>query len=463
MKKIGMLKAMRLCSQYRKLDPAGREALRDSRLREMVVWARENSPFYRESYRDLPENFTLADLPPVSKTQLMQRFDDWVTDPAVKLADVRMFMEDLDHIGRKYMGRYLVFTTSGSTGHPLVALCDETVNSVMGAVNAGRSMARKADLRSFMLRGGKTIGVFATGGFYLSNSSVRARLLQMPWKKRQMAVTSALLPAAQIVEQLNAFQPAMLGGYPSNLELLIDEQKSGRLRIHPVLIMTGGEFLSPDLRTRLSEAFDCYVQTAYACTEGGTIACECTEQRFHLNDDWVIVEPVDEHNRPVPDGTRSDKILLTNLFNFTQPYLRYEVTDRVVLHREPCACGSPSPWLTLEGRTDDTVRLMQDGREIAIPPLALYATLKEVQALRRFQLVSHPGNRMELRLIPAEGIPAQEAFSQAETALRAFLLTHGVKDCILSPADEAPQQHPGSGKFKHILCVASSEKEVQAL
>lgn len=33
--------------------------------------------------------------------------------------------------------------------------------------------------------------------------------------------------------------------------------------------MTGGEYLSDDLRERLADAFHCYVQTSYACTEGG--------------------------------------------------------------------------------------------------------------------------------------------------------------------------------------------------
>lgn len=80
-----------------------------------------------------------------------------------------------------------------------------------------------------------------------------------------MAVTSALLPISQIVDELNAFQPAMLGGYSTILELLMDEQKKGRLRISPVIIMTGGEYLSNPMREKLSEAFQCYVQTNYSC------------------------------------------------------------------------------------------------------------------------------------------------------------------------------------------------------
>lgn len=449
--KIGMLAAMRQCSKYSKMNTAKRLALQEARLHRMVLWAKENSPYYKCLYSHLSDNFRLSDLPPVNKLELMAHWDEWITDRTITLKQVNTFMENPDNIGRKLENKYLVFTTSGSTGNPLVALCDNTTNNVMGAINATRSFARKQDMKDFILRGGKTIGIFANGGFYLGNSSVRSRQLSMPWKKRQIAVTSALLPTNEIVEQLNAFQPAMLGGYPSNLELLIEKQKSGELRVNPVLIMTGGEYLSDTLRTSLSEAFGCYVQTSYSCTEGGTIACECPEQHFHINDDWIIVEPVDKHNQPVAPGAQADKLLLTNLFNFTQPFIRYEVTDRVVLHNEPCKCGNPSPWLTLEGRTDDVICFMQDGKEIKLAPLAIYATLKEVHALRRFQLVANSNHSAELRIEPMEGVTVEEAFQKAKFALNEFFSKHGLFDVTITLSDEKPKQDAGSGKYKHII------------
>ncbi len=101
-----------------------------------------------------------------------------------------------------------------------------------------------------------------------------------------------------------------------------------------------------------------------------TIACECVQHHLHVNDDWILIEPVDGDNEPVPDGVQSDKLLLTNLFNFTQPFIRYELTDRVVMHHEPCACGNPLPWLTLEGRTDDVVSLIENGEEVRVAPVS---------------------------------------------------------------------------------------------
>ena len=266
-----------------------------------------------------------------------------------------------------------------------------------------------------------------------------------------MAVTSALLPIDQIVAELNAFQPAMLGGYPSQLELLIEKQQSKALHIVPVLIMTGGEYLSDALRGALADAFGCTVQTSYSCTEGGTIACECRDHHFHINDDWLIVEPVDANNQPVPAGAQADKILLTNLFNYTQPFIRYEVTDRVVLHNEPCPCGSPSPWLTLEGRTDDTVCFSEGEKDIRLAPLALYATLKEVHALRRFQLIALTKSSAELRIEPMEGVSSQAAFAAAQAALTRFFALHGLTNVTVTLSNEPPKQQAGSGKFKHII------------
>ena len=456
MKKTGMLKAMKLCLDYRKMDADEREKLRTERLQELVAYAREHSPYYKKLYQDIPADFRLQDLSPVNKRELMDHWDEWVTDQELKLADAEAFMTDRNNIGSRLNGKYMVFTTSGSTGNPLVAVYDKTAENIMGAIGACRSYARSEDLKAFVLKGGKSIGVFADEGFYLGNSSIRSRLKTMPWKRKQLAVSSALWPIDKIVAQLNEFQPAMLGGYPSHLELLIEEAQAGRLRIHPVIIMTGGEYLSDTLRQRLADTFHCYVQTSYSCTEGGTVACECQQHHFHVNDDWLIVEPVDAAGNPVPDGVQSDRILLTNLYNYTQPYIRYEVTDRVIMHHEKCPCGNPSPWLELEGRTDDVTEFQEGDETIRIAPLSFYALLKEIHGIRRFQLIVYPKNRIEVRLEEKEGEDRGAIFTAAKTALTDYLAAQNVHHVQISLAEEQPRQDKGSGKFKHIV---SRQKE----
>ncbi|MDD3919884.1 MAG: hypothetical protein PHO41_01715 [Eubacteriales bacterium] len=48
--KIGLLQAMRLCSQYEKMSPAQKQALQQERLQRIVAYAKENSPYYAGLY-----------------------------------------------------------------------------------------------------------------------------------------------------------------------------------------------------------------------------------------------------------------------------------------------------------------------------------------------------------------------------------------------------------------------------
>ena len=258
-------------------------------------------------------------------------------------------------------------------------------------------------------------------------------------------------PIPEIIDLLNDCQPSMIGCYPTFMEILASEQEKGSLSIHPKIIMTGGEKLNDDVRTRLSDVFGCYVQTNYSCTEGGTVACECTEKHFHINDDWVIIEAVDENNQPVPFGTQSAKVLLTNLANRICPIIRFEITDRIVLHNEPCSCGNSRPWLTLEGRTDD-VLIFKNGVRIA--PLSLYAILKEVHGIERFQLVQHNQDRLELRLIAAN---REMVFVEAKQAVEKYLKENNVSAEIYL-TDIRPQANPISGKYKHIIAMTGMKQ-----
>ena len=183
---------MKLCRDYDRMSAGKRDEVREQRLRDIVSYARENSPYYRELYKEVRDDFNLTDLPPVDKRTLMDNWNDWVCDKDLKLEDVEKFMENMDNIGRKLDGKYLVYTTSGSTGNPLVCVCDNNANNVMGGISACRSIARKEDLRALMKKGNKSMGIFADGGFYLGNTTIRSRLISKPWKKKQMAGASAL-------------------------------------------------------------------------------------------------------------------------------------------------------------------------------------------------------------------------------------------------------------------------------
>lgn len=445
MKQIGLMKAIGETHKADKMSRDERLLLQRKRLTEHIAYVKENSPFFAELYSGISPESPLDAFPVTDKLMLMEHFDRWHTDRTVTLEKVREFMTDIDNAGRKMDGKYLVFTTSGSTGNPCIVLYDDNAMNVTTAIGITRSFSSSDVMKRFIKAGGKSAAVFADKGFYLGCGSVRYQLSRMPWKKRQLMIADVRESPEKLNAALNAFQPSMLGIYPTAAELLADEQLSGRLNISPVLIMTGGEYLSDNVRKHLSEVFKCHVQTNYSCTEGGTMACECPEQHFHINDDWIIIEAVDENNKPVPFGTQSAKILLTNPANKICPIIRFEITDRVILHNDPCPCGSDRPWLEIEGRTDD---ILTFSNGVRIAPLSVYAILKEVHGMKRFQLVQKSGDTLELRIISED---KQGAFKEASAALIKFLSERGVNaDIILS--DNEPSANPLSGKFKHIIC-----------
>lgn len=446
MKQISLLKALWLVHKADRMTDAKRLELQQSRFAELISYVRENSPYFSKLYEGINSTALLSNFPATNKTQLMEHFNDWLTDRSITKEKVELFMSDVSNIGKELGGNYLVYSTSGSTGLPCLVLYDKTSINVSSAIGVLRSFARKEDMSAFMKSGKKTLALFADDGFYLGCGSVKYNLRKMPWKKNRMKTLDVRKPISEIVTILNDYQPSMIGCYPTAMELLAAEQEKGDLHIHPAIIMAGGEQLTDDVRKHLSHVFDCYVQTNYSCTEGGTIACECTEQHFHINDDWIIIEAVDENNQPVPFGTQSSKLLLTNLANRICPIIRFEITDRIVLHSEPCLCGNTRPWLTLEGRTDD-ILTFDNGVKIA--PLSLYALIKEVYGVQHFQLVKTDEKSLELRLI-AEN--KNQVFITAKNAIESYLLQNGVVATV-QLSELPPQANPISGKFKHIVTL----------
>ena len=143
-------------------------AVQNRRLLSLVKFAKERSPFYRELYADIGDDISLADLPPVSKPEMMTHFDDVLTDRNIKMERIEGFTQNPDNIGRMIDDKYLIFKTSGSTGNPAVVLYDRQNIDVSSAVAAFRTFARKEDLKRFMKHGKRTAGVFADYGFYLA-------------------------------------------------------------------------------------------------------------------------------------------------------------------------------------------------------------------------------------------------------------------------------------------------------
>ena len=431
-----------------------------ARLDALVAHARAASRFYAEHYREMPRGpvgTRLADLPPTGKPALMERFDDWVTDPAVTRAGVERFVADLDNVGKDFLGRYVVFTTSGSTGVPALLVQDRRAIAVMTGlayVRSGAALTPGVLARS-LARGSRQASVFARGGHFLSATMYERRVRERPLRRRLTRYFSVLDPLPVLVEQLNDFQPVLLGTYASVIAALADEQEAGRLRISPLVIASGGERLLPAARRRAEAVFGARVVEAYGASEALPIAQPCRRGRLHVNSDWFIVEPVDAAGRPVPRGVRSDTVLVTNLANRVQPVIRYDLGDSVVMPAERCACGSALPTIQVEGRTDEIVRVPRPGGgEVALLPMPLATVVEETPGVRRYQVQQSAPAALTVRLESDPGADRDVVWQGVRDRLRDLLSAQGADGVTLELADEAPRANPRSGKLRHVLALA---------
>jgi phenylacetate-coenzyme A ligase PaaK-like adenylate-forming protein len=101
------------------------EVLQRRRLDRLLRHAVAASSFYRDLYGGTrpPERARFDDLPVVTKTMLMENFDRVVTDPRLRLPHLRHHVASLT-TDTLYLGRYRVFTTSGTTGTPGIFVFD---------------------------------------------------------------------------------------------------------------------------------------------------------------------------------------------------------------------------------------------------------------------------------------------------------------------------------------------------
>jgi len=451
--------ALWLLRDARRAKKRGPEAIVErqrARFAEMVAFARARSPYYRELYAGLPEQIDdPTALPATSKQELMAHFDDWATDRAITADAARSFVADLALIGERFLGRYIVATTSGTTGRPGIFLLDDRTLAVTNALVA-RMMGAWLSLRDvyrIVAGGGRMAMVCATGGHYAE--AVAAARLRKGSRRRARAIQvyPAQMPLAELVARLNEHQPAVLAPYAGIGAVLAGEQEAGRLRIAPALVVLSAEGLPASAYARISRAFGVRAHHSYAATECMFISYSCAEDWLHVNADWVLLEPVDAQGRPVTPGEQSHTTLISNLANRVQPILRYDIGDSVLVRPDPCPCGNRLPALRVQGRTADTLAFStREGRRVAIP--ALMFEIVDTPGVELFQIEQDSPASLRLRLRLAPGVEPETVWQRARAEIQGALAEHELDHVRIERAEEPPEPSAG-GKFRAVIPLAN--------
>jgi phenylacetate-coenzyme A ligase PaaK-like adenylate-forming protein len=257
---------------------------------------------------------------------------------------------------------------------------------------------------------------------------------------RFVAVPVAL-PLSEIVERLNALQPAILYGYPSVLARLAREQREGRLRVAPMSISSTSENLLPEWRAAITKAFGAPIVDTFGSTEGLVGVSEPDEVPLSFNSDVCIVELVDERGAPVPPGVSSARILVTNLANRAQPLIRYEISDRFL--RQPDAAGHGHLRATVEGRADDVLRF----GSVEIHPLVIRSVLVKTAEADDYR-VRQTRRGIEIDVLASEPLDLERLHDELALALAAAGLPEPevVARCV-----PALERQPDTGKLRRFI------------
>lgn len=211
-----------------------------------------HSAFYRRHHTGLLDA-PLAELPPVTKAELMTHFDEAVTVPGLRRAEVEAHLQalvasDADP-GSPWRGRWWAAATAGTTGQPGVFEWDRSEWATLLASYArANDWAQVPAGLTHPLRMAVTSSRVPTHQSAVVGASVQFPLVPT----LRLDATS---PLFQTVAALNTFGPRLLVGYPSVLRPLATEQLAGRLMITPQAVLSAAEVHSLAAATGIKAAW----------------------------------------------------------------------------------------------------------------------------------------------------------------------------------------------------------------
>jgi len=148
-------------------------------------------------------------------------------------------------------------------------------------------------------------------------------------------------------------------GYPSAFEIVCDylDKNQPSIKIDNVTsIITIAEALDSNTKSRLKKYFNCPVVSRYSNNELGMLAQQKAGagEHFYMNTASYFIELLAvDSDRHVKNG-EIGRIVVTDLFNYCMPVIRYDTGDLGILSEETQAGENPA-LARIEGRKMDMI------------------------------------------------------------------------------------------------------------
>ena len=405
-------------------------------LQRLVLHARDNVPFYRDRLACLFDADGSSDLSRWNEIPILERTDVVSNGAAMRVAS----------LAESY-GQIMEIHTSGTTGTPL-----STAANALVSVSANAMLMRVA--RWFGLNPTRplaSIRVFKNIDATRYPEGRTGKGWSFSYPDSAHYALHVMTPIEQQLEWLARKKAPYLFTYPSNAMALADAVSSKRGRELGIeMVFAIAETVPDGARELIAERLGARLAGIYACQEIGAIASECeTAPHYHVAAENALVEIVDENGRDVAPGERG-RVVITGLYNYAMPYIRYAIGDVAVAGTGPCGCGRSLPVIErVEGRIRNAF-IFRDGTRVW-PRGWLAREMRAFVPFQQYQMVQLDHERIEFRYIP-DGSGREPDLAGLSAYARKMM--HPSVEMTVVAMDALPRGP--SGKFEDFMSLVSA-------
>ena len=287
------------------------------RIAKLLSFARDESPFYRGRLPAGPLTLDMA--PRMTKSLMMEHFDE-INTAGLRRDDLVAFRIEQERSGRTdtYRDGYSIGLSSGTSGNKVL-----TVLSARERARYALLLLARAGVPPRLRHPRVLFALRTNNPAFVAVTALGVELHYVDY----------FVPVEDLVKLINRERLNVIAGPPSLLAQLA--ARAAQINSQIETVISYAEELDLPARQRLVDAFAAPVRELYQGAEG-MLGYTCTAGSLHLNEDMTLVE-LDEAQDTVGAARR---VVVTDLYRRTQPFIRYELNDVLEIGSRDCACGS---------------------------------------------------------------------------------------------------------------------------
>ncbi len=404
----------------------------------IVNFAYNNSKYFHNHFR----GYNLKDvwsLPITNKKLMMENLSDYNTLGFNKhdMINFCLEIEKTQNYNRRFYGYNLAMSSGTSGNKGIVITSPQEEKYLQAALFARFPLPMVLKIKwAFILR-------VSTPAFNVSKFGQR------------LTYISQLNTLENIKDQLEELNPNILSAPPSMLQILAKEVNASRLNIKPKRIVSYAEVLSPDVKEELEQIFGVKVHQIYQGSEG-PIAMSCKYASLHLNEDLIYVQTVGFDGQSTPPGEPCYKIVITDLNKRSQPIIRFELDDSILISDSSCRCGSSFRVIEkILGRTDDLFWAQRkdcDELQCIFPDYIRRAIITSSDEIEEYQAIQKDYTTILIRIyLKAENIDKEQIINNISRNVKNVFASYKCTEPDLKVIFEKPIRNPTSNKLIRII------------